>query len=409
MKQPNCKLTVAGCGISLDSMHSDAIKAVESAEILAGGKRLLALFPDFKGKTIELDADLTSKIPDIISSSIEKKTVILASGDPLFCGIGAMLKNINGLKIIPAVTAFQEFFSRIKEPWNDFSFFTLHGKKETPDFRNILASPKALIYCDNKNTASIIADKLIAFCPSAKNRPAAAAENLGLKNESVIRGTLASIAKKQFSGLSMLLLFQDNTKISDDGIFLGLPDSEFHVENRLITHPEIRAICLSKLRLGSGVLWDVGAGSGSVSLEACGLCDGLHAFAIEQYAERCRQIKANLTKHGQESKVTVINGLAPEAFEGLPRPRAVFAGGGGRNTADILAAAYKELLPGGRIVVPAVLLETRATLTNIFKDEFIEALSISVSRSEELAGQRMMKSENPVEIYVFGKKEELHK
>ena len=181
---------------------------------------------------------------------------------------------------------------------------------------------------------------------------------------------------------------------------MGLPDSCFAHEKNLITHSEIRAVALSKLHLGSGVMWDIGAGSGSVGIEAAGLCRNLTVYSVEKNDDRIKNIEANIREFGV-GNVVIKPGDALEIIEDLPAPRAVFIGGGGEGIAAILKKCYEKLLPGGYIVVTAVLLETRSALAETLKDKCIEVVSLSVSRSKSLGKSRMMKSENSIEMYVY--------
>jgi precorrin-6Y C5,15-methyltransferase (decarboxylating) len=149
-------------------------------------------------------------------------------------------------------------------------------------------------------------------------------------------------------------------------------------------------------------MWDIGAGSGSVGIEAATLCPELEPHLVEKDSKRATLIIKNAENFGI-SNFYVHRGSALGIIGKLPSPRAVFIGGGGKDISKILKKAFERLLPGGRIVASAVLMETKATLTGILPGNFIETLSVSISRSSSLGGGRILKPENPVDIFVFGK------
>jgi precorrin-6Y C5,15-methyltransferase (decarboxylating) len=242
---------------------------------------------------------------------------------------------------------------------------------------------------------------LIAACPRAAKRPAVFAEGLGMLDERIERGSLGDLAKLSCGALSTLLLLPCEEPF-DEGLPLGLPDSEFVCEGRMMTHPELHAVAISKLRLGPGVMWDVGAGSGSVGIEASQLARGLEVFAIEKDAGRLENIRRNAASSGAAS-LEIVEGLAPAAFAGLPRPRSVFIGGGGSALPEIFEAAWEALLPGGTLVAVGALLETRAALTRLHPEACEEVVSISISRSSPLLDSRLMKAENPSDLFVYRK------
>lgn len=401
-------LTVISCGVGEESLTDSISKTVFKAAILAGGQRLLDLFADYAGEKIVIGkcaGETIAKLADMVIAQ-EKEVCVLASGDSLFHGIGktfSKLIPINQITIMPNITAMQSFAAKLCLAWDKASFFSMHGKHTGIPWHAILASHSAIIYCDPRNTAANIANVLMGKMQEAGNRSAAIAVDLGLSTERVIKGSLAEMASETCSGLSILaLLPSDGSKVYDPGLSLGLPDSEFTHEKNLITHSEVRAVALSKLHLGSGIMWDIGAGSGSVGLEAAGLCQDLTVYSVEKNNDRIKDIEANIDKFGL-GNIVIKPGKAQEVIDDLPAPRAVFIGGGGEGIEEILKNCYDKLLPGGYIVATAVLLETRSALANSLKDKCIEVVSLSVSRSKTLGNSRMMKSDNNIEIFVYEK------
>ena len=168
----------------------------------------------------------------------------------------------------------------------------------------------------------------------------------------------------------------------------------------MITHPEIRAVVISKLRLAPGVLWDLGAGSGSIGIEAAGLCPELQVVAVEKDAERVGHIAQNIAKEGL-SNVRIEQGRAEELLDGLPVPTRIFIGGGGP---DLFEKAWEKLAPGGILVMTAVMLDTISMMTRIQPGSRLEFLTIQISRAEEiLPGASMLRAENPIAVGVWKK------
>jgi precorrin-6B C5,15-methyltransferase / cobalt-precorrin-6B C5,C15-methyltransferase len=374
------------------------------SDIIAGGNRLLDFFPEFKGRKIVIKAGISEIISEIKKISKTQKVAILASGDPLFHGIGALIArhfHEAEFEIIPNITAMQSLFSKLKLPWDNVKLLSIHGGRKI-NFRAALSSSVSVIYCDDKTTASELAAELVKLFPACGKRPAVLAENLGMGNENIKTDSLSRISKMKCGSLSILVLLPSE-EITDEGTVLGLPDDSYIRENRMITHSEVRAVVLSKLKIGSGVMWDIGAGSGSVGIEAASLCSDLKVKAVESDNERFSQLQKNIEEFGV-SNVEAIKGDALKVIPELtPGPRCIFIGGGGKDIGKITEKAFGKLLPGGRLVVTAVLLETKAELTKCLKANFIEAVSISVSRSSKLGTSRLMKSENSVDIFVYEK------
>ena len=407
---PEGTLTIIGCGAGLDCLAQKAFDAALSSEVLAGGERLLRLFPDFKGERIAIGANAVSGAVKLLELAKTKRVSVLASGDPLLHGIGGTFARLNpgvAVSVIPNVSAMQSFCSKLLIPWDEVRLFSIHGSNFI-QWREMLSSGFAVVYCDLSKDASRLASLLVETFPAASGRPAAIASDLGLDSESIHNGTLAGLAKMECGALSMLALLPSGNGLFDDGLSLGMPDSCFSCEGRMMTHPELRAIAISKLRLGAGVMWDVGAGSGSVGIESSLLVPGLKVFSIEKDLGRIADIKSNADKFGASS-IMIVTGKAPDALRDLPRPRSVFIGGGGSGIADILTASWDALLPGGTIVAVAALLETKAALTSFKPETCCEVVSIAVSRSSQLLDSRLMKAENPSDLFVFRKPFEVSK
>jgi precorrin-6Y C5,15-methyltransferase (decarboxylating) len=226
-------------------------------------------------------------------------------------------------------------------------------------------------------------------------------EALGSVSEKIGWYTLAEAAGMKFTEPNMVVLKRGSTGMKDKKhLFLGAPDRWYDHHKGLITKSEIRTITLSKLRLAAEhVLWDLGAGSGSVAVEAGLFIKKGKIFAVEKQAERVAQIKTNKKNFGV-GNLTVIQAELPEGLEKLPRPDRIFIGGGGQQVKAIITAAVRYLKPKGIIVINTVLIpnvETaRVTLEKLeFKTEIIQ---VQITRSRPMPWAARLEAGNPVWI-----------
>ena len=183
-------------------------------------------------------------------------------------------------------------------------------------------------------------------------------------------------------------------------LHLGMPDSYYHHQQGLITKSEIRAITLSKLRLlKDHVLWDLGAGSGSISIEASLLVPLGRVIAIEKKPARIQQIEINKSRFGTQN-LEIVHAVLPEGLEGLPRPDRIFIGGGGRDLENIINAAAAFLKPNGLMVVNTVLMQNLQTAAETLKalDFKTSQVQVQISRSQDMPWGDRLEAQNPVWI-----------
>jgi len=401
--------TIDVIGCNGNAFSREGAEALDEAEIIVGSKRLLEEneLPEDVEKVI-VDGNILGILPRLITRSKTRKMVFLASGDPLYCGIGATLLRFvpaKRLRIYPGITAFQKLFAALGQPWEKTRLFSLHARKKELPYREILRAPLCAVYGDAGRPAAKIAQELIHVCPAASRRSAAVGCNLGFPEEKVIRGSLSQIAKSAEASVSLsvlALLPEENAVVPD--LPLGLPDEHYSHFRNMITHPEIRAIVLSKLRLAPGVFWDLGAGSGSVGIEAGGLCPGLKVHAVEKDPERHSELRNNLEAEGIPNLVACL-GNAEDLLDKLPPPNRIFIGGGGR---DLLEKSFERLLPGGILVMTGVMVETVSMMGSSLTDYRTEFLTVNISRSHEITtGGFMFRAENPIAIAVYVRPERM--
>jgi precorrin-6Y C5,15-methyltransferase (decarboxylating) len=401
------KIYVIGAGVEgQEGFSGRALELVGRAEILFGGERLLALFPDFAGNTVVIGSNLGEIVERLRKN--ERRAVVLASGDPLFFGVGRyLLRNLpeEEFEFVPNVSSVQYAFAKIKEPWDDAVFISAHGRGLKGAVDRIVANDKAAVLTDEDNTPAAIAAELIE-----RGRDGYAAwvcENLGTAEEKIIETDVKGLLEIEAAPLNVLILIKEYEAGGDEYIpTLGIPDEEFSTIKKLITKEEIRVVTLAKLKLRHDMtLWDLGAGSGSVSIEADHLLPNGRIFAVERNPQCIEFIKENLNKFNARH-VTLIEGEAPACLETLPDPDRVFIGGSGGNLWDILEAVDGRLPAGGRVVLNAVTLDTLTAANEYFDNAGyqVEVTTINIARTRPLTDYKMFEAYNPVYI-ITGLKE----
>ncbi|MBM9537052.1 precorrin-6y C5,15-methyltransferase (decarboxylating) subunit CbiE [Desulfobulbus alkaliphilus] len=315
-----------------------------------------------------LDITPVAAMLDQVAGALTSGTVaVLASGDPLFHGIGRSLINRFGrerVTIHPALSAVQLACARFGLPWDDLVLLSLHGRSGHNLPGRILGHDRVLLLTDHHNSPDQVAASLLAALEACNDGERIAAirirvaENLGLDEERLISGTLADIAAQSFAPLNIMLVEQPPRTVP---LFFGLRESEIRHSRGLITKDEVRAATLHRLRLpAGGVLWDIGGGSGSISLEAARLAPDLSIYTIEKKSEEQENIRANIRTYAAYN-IRLVAGEAPEALADLPAPDRIFIGGSGKRLEAIFDTAAARLPAGGRIVLNAVLPATATT------------------------------------------------
>ena len=347
------------------------------------------LLVDFAG-TVHNLSPLSEALTKITEEAEHGDIAILASGDPLFFGIGRTLINKFGterISIHPGLSAVQLACARFKEPWDDATFISLHGREIQNFATRILQHPKVIIFTDSKHSPTMIAKALIDTLEKVDvpqdTVQIMVAENLDMTDERLISGSPSMIANQEFSALNMVIIKQLRGIIPAPVFSLGLHEGDIIHSRGLITKDEVRAATIHKLRLPqTGVFWDIGAGSGSISIEAARLLPGLEIFAIEQHPEEQENIQRNI-QHFKLANITLIKGQAPESLAALPHPDRVFIGGSGGKLAAIIDYAAPRLSRhGGVLTLNAVTAATREAAPTLLHAQGlqVELSTIQVSR-----------------------------
>jgi precorrin-6B C5,15-methyltransferase / cobalt-precorrin-6B C5,C15-methyltransferase len=402
---------VVGLGMSPEDLTPRTREIIREAQVLVGGRRLLDYFPEHPGMKIPLGKDPEGTLKQLPPLAETRRVVVLASGDPNFYGVGPLVVKVLGVEqvvIHPNLTAMQTACARLRMAWQDATIISLHGRAWEPLAAALGKPGPLLIYTDPTHTPGEIARFLLArglgearFC---------VLEDLGQATERVTWLPLAEAVERQFSPLNLVVVVPEPGEVNpaQPRLHLGLPEAALAHQAGLITKAEVRAVVLAKLGLGPGqVLWDVGAGCGSVGLEASLLVPGGKIFAVERHPERAAQIAANRESFGV-ANLEIVRGQAPECLADLPDPQRIFVGGGGPLLGAIVREALRRLAPDGRVVVSAALLETLETARVVLAQAGweVEVVQLQVSRSHPLAEGTAFKALNPVWIITGFPREE---
>lgn len=407
-------VTIVGMGMSPGDLSMKALSLLEAADMLIGGKRHLACFSHLPGTKVPLYRNF-GEVVEIIKASLSKKKriVVIASGDPGYCGIaGYLIKHLGRekIEIIPNITTFQAAFAKIKENWDDALLLSLHGRPLPPLAGPLKRHKKIGLLTDHNNTPARVAKHVLAEDPSLGDARVFIAEELGGKGEKVHECFLKNITSKTFSPLNvMVLIASPRDEEKDEGhISMGMPDELFCHQGGLITKDEVRAFTLAKLNLPrTGVFWDIGSGSGSVAIEAALLVPELTVFAVEKHAARIRDIKRNSARFHTAGAVRPVAGEAPQALKLLPKPQRIFIGGTGGQLLPILRYCKRALRPSGKIVINAATLETvNGALSFFDRAGWSSGVTLlNISTMKRIGTQRRFDALNPVFV-IEGIREE---
>ncbi len=406
---------VIGIGQGKQHVTPQHIQLIQTADVLAGGRRLVGLFPEFQGEVIYIDRHIDAFIRTVKSRMVDCRVVILASGDPLLHGIGTTLlarfdKSL--LRFYPNVSVVSAAFAAIKEPWHDAQIISLHNK-DLPyfSFTRLSRVNKAIFLTSPTADPVFIARQLIAH--NLTGFRICVLENLGSKeNETIAWFTHpAGMLNQSFSHPNVVVLLRSSDACSmnvSHETHPGMPENRFRHANGLITKSEIRSITLSRLKLTNPthILWDIGAGSGSVSIEAALAVPKGRVIAIEKNPDRISDIQFNIRQF-QCHNIQIQHLAFPEDINTLPRPDRIFVGGGGPDLSTILETACQHLAPSGIIVVNTVLIQNvSSAFTCLENYQFQpEMIQVQISRSRPMPYGTRMESLNPVWI-ISGTKPE---
>ncbi|WP_295007070.1 precorrin-6y C5,15-methyltransferase (decarboxylating) subunit CbiE [uncultured Dechloromonas sp.] len=399
-------------------LSDTARQRLATADVVIGAGRTLELVrPQLAAGAEILDMDgKLGQVASWIQNAREqgKSAVALATGDPLCHGIASWLTGKlgrDGFAIIPAVSTLQLAFARFKTAWQDVTISTCHSADAgewfvgaTPEhglyklMRAIARHPRVALFTGPENTPDRLARALIAAGYGGEVKLSVACRLL-LPDEAIFTGLSAEeAAAMQFPQPNVVLVERTPDAARP---FFGLDDLDYiqrSPEKGLITKQEARALSLAKLRItADSLVWDIGAGSGSVGLECARLAANGHVWAIEKNEGDAANARANAARF-RIGNYTLCEGKAPALLDTWPDPDAVFIGGSGGELGELIKLILGRLKPGGRLVMNFVTLENLATATATLQELGAgwDVVQLQASRSQPILDMHRMAAQNPV-------------
>lgn len=399
------KVFIIGLGIgSLDYMHNKALKTIEFCDCLIGAKRMLKDFLNLNKQTYENTNPM--EICGYINQREYKTYGVLVSGDSGFYSLSKtitrMLMNTKKFQVknIPAVSSLQYFASKLNLPWDNIKYVSAHGRNINI-ISNIIFNEKTFILTSNdfapNNICEILTKKGLGHLKVSVG------ENLSYSDERIVEDEAKAIAEMQFESLAVMIVHNDDSISLDEG-YRSIRDEEFVTGKAPMTKSEVRTVSIAKLNLKSSyTVYDIGAGTGSVSIEAALKLQRGTLYAVEKDVDAANLIKKNIEKF-KTFNVEVIRGAAPEAIKELPNPDACFIGGSSGNMDDIINAVLKKN-PHVNVVINTITLQSLNKAINCiekYKFENVEIINVSVAKSKKAGKYDLMMGQNP--IYVISGK-----
>ncbi len=358
-------VTVVGIGADgWPALGAAAQDALQDADVIAGSTRQLALLDDrVRAERIPWPTPLLSALPSIVAAQRGRRLVVLASGDPMLFGIGSNLAALVGaqsLDVIPHASSVSLACARLGWPCEDVEVVSLVGRPTQSLHPAVQHGRRVVALVSEAGGAAAVCALLVARGYGASR--VVLLEQLGGAAERIVSGSAAAWTEPAHDRLAIVAI---ECAVNPDTVALprtpGLPDNAFEHDGQ-ITRREIRAMALAALAPVPGqLLWDVGAGSGSIGIEWMRCHPASRAVAIEPRADRAARIRRNADLLGVPG-LELVEGTAPEALADLPAPDAIFVGGG-VSVAGVLDACMRALSPGGRIVANGVTIEAEGALT----------------------------------------------
>lgn len=400
------KVHIVGIGDDgVEGMTAQARRLVEEAELLVGPDSCGPLLPPALRGRLKAAANL-EELVERIEAAGGRRTVVLASGDPLFYGTARYVCTKLGkdrFEVVPHVSSMQLAFARVKESWEEAFLANLAGQSIERVIDRIRTSETAGLFTSEQWPPAAVARALLDH--GIDTFQAYVCENLGSPDERVTQGSLAEIARESFAPLNVMILVRKAKAPEQPGQVgmrtFGNPDECFlqsRPKRGLLTPAEVRSLALAELQLRpTSVLWDVGAGSGSVGLEGARLARDGRVYAIEMDPDDHALIRENAGRFGVGNLEPIL-GKAPDAWASLPDPDAIYVGGSGRDVAMLVEGAWQRLKAGGRLVTACNSIENLAAVHALLRARSADAAywMVNIARGYEQLDRIRFEAINPV-------------
>ena len=389
-------VTLIGMGSGQpENLTLQGLAALRQADLILGARRLLAVLP--AGCTENRAAAYRpDEVAELLQTSGAENAVLVYSGDTgFYSGASSMMEKLEALgvraRVLPGLSSIQLLAAALGRPWQGWNLVSAHGRTCDPVAECMQGRPTFFLTGGSEDPATLCAQLEAEGFGDVQG---VVGQCLGTPEEKLFRGSVKELAAGRFNSLSVLLVE------AVEGLprrAPGLPDEAFERGDVPMTKQEVRAAVLAKLAVRpEDILWDVGAGTGSVSVELALAAPRGRVYAVECRPEGCALIKANREKFRTRNLV-LVEGLAPDALSDLPAPDAVFIGGSKGSLAAIVDAALDKN-PDARICVSAIALESlsAAVAALTAKGRTVQVSQIAVSRARAVGGLHLMMAQNPI-------------
>lgn len=389
-------VTLIGMGSGQpENLTLQGLAALRQADLILGARRLLAVLP--AGCTENRAAAYRpDEVAELLQTSGAENAVLVYSGDTgFYSGASSMMEKLEALgvraRVLPGLSSIQLLAAALGRPWQGWNLVSAHGRTCDPVAECMQGRPTFFLTGGSEDPATLCAQLAAEGFGDVQG---VVGQCLGTPEEKLFRGSVKELAAGRFNSLSVLLVEAAEVLPRRAP---GLPDEAFERGDVPMTKQEVRAAVLAKLAVRpEDILWDVGAGTGSVSVELALAAPRGRVYAVECRPEGCALIKANREKFRTRNLV-LVEGLAPTALSDLPAPDAVFIGGSKGSLAAIVDAALDKN-PDARICVSAIALETlsAAVAALTAKGRTVQVSQIAVSRARAVGGLHLMMAQNPI-------------
>lgn len=389
-------VTLIGMGSGQpENLTLQGLAALRQADLILGARRLLAVLP--AGCTENRAAAYRpDEVAELLQTSGAENAVLVYSGDTgFYSGASSMMEKLEALgvraRVLPGLSSIQLLAAALGRPWQGWNLVSAHGRTCDPVAECMQGRPTFFLTGGSEDPATLCAQLAAEGFGDVQG---VVGQCLGTPEEKLFRGSVKELAAGRFNSLSVLLVE------AVEGLprrAPGLPDEAFERGDVPMTKQEVRAAVLAKLAVcPEDILWDVGAGTGSVSVELALAAPRGRVYAVECRPEGCALIKANCEKFRTRNLV-LVEGLAPAALSDLPAPDAVFIGGSKGSLAAIVDAALDKN-PDARVCVSAIALETLSAAVTALtaKGRTVQVSQIAVSRAKAVGGLHLMMAQNPI-------------
>lgn len=390
------KVYLIGVGMgSPETMTVGALEAIKACPVLVGARRLLEPWTE-SHDCVPLIAG--ADIAEYIGKVQEGPVGVLLSGDTGFYSGAKRLWTLlldHEVITIPGISSMSYLSAKLHVDWQDVKIVSAHGRSHNV-VGEIQRNERTFALTGGNTKAQDICRELTDR--GLGNVKVSVGERLSYSDERVVTGTASELAEQEFEDLSVLLAENPDPVVRPwNGS--GLPDDAFLRGDVPMTKEEVRTLALSKLRLNEdSVVWDVGAGTGSVSIECALSCPAGRVFAVEKKEAALALLAENKARF-HASNLTIVGGTAPEALEELPAPDRVFLGGTSGELSEILDVIFRKN-PAARVVCTAVTLETVAEAARLFAGlEGADMVQVSATRTRQAGRYHLMDAQNPVWIF----------